>query len=546
MAQQKSLLDRDRYCCSICLDLLCNPGTLTCGHSYCLDCIRQHWDNQALSGVYSCPQCRQTFKTRPALVKTTVLADVMEELKRTQLQDTPPDHCYDGPEDVGCDVCTGRKMKAIKTCLVCQVSYCEDHLQSHYLVAGLKRHKLVEPAADLQDNICPRHNEVMNIFCRQDRQAICHLCFLDEHRSHDTVSAEAERNERQKELSGYQRATRARVKEVEQDLEVLQQEMVSINRFADEAVRSADEMFVDLIRSVERRRSEVTAETRTEQEAGLKRVRDLRKNLEQELVQMKGSGAVLDRLSQTQSHVTFLQKYPWNYSIRRSTARPTRDVRTTQRFNNGTVALVEMKDKLALFLKDNSAQLSLAEAPVEVLPSEQLHTRAQLLTYSCELSIDPSTTRLLLTPGDRGVTQRGGTAGGCRSKESLTGRHYWEVKWKGFVTINVGYKDSSWDHQGFGKDSQSWALIIQPNTVQFQHDRIPIRILGPPPSRVGVYLDYSSGTLCFYSISDTMTLLHKVKTTFTKPLYAGLWLDGLWLVGLRTGGNAEFCYLRNL
>ncbi|XP_059914733.1 E3 ubiquitin/ISG15 ligase TRIM25-like isoform X2 [Gadus macrocephalus] len=511
MAQQKSLLDRDRYCCSICLDPLCNPGTLACGHSYCLDCIRQHWDNQALKGVYSCPECRKTFKTRPAVVKTTILANVMEDLKRTQLQDTPPEHCYDGPEDVGCDVCTGRKMKAIKTCLVCQVSYCEDHLQSHYLVAGLKRHKLVEPAADLQDNICPRHNEVMNIFCRQDRQAICHLCFLDEHRSHDTVSAEAERNERQKELSGYQRATQARVKEVEQDLEVLQQEMVSINRFADEAVRRADEMFVDLIRSVERQRSEVTAETRTEQEAGLKRVRDLRKNLEQELVQMKGSGADLDRLSQTQSHITFLQKYPWNYSIRRSTARPTRD------------------------------------APVEVLPSEQLHTRAQLLTYSCELSIDPSTTHLLLTPGDRGVTQRGGTAGGCRSKESLTGRHYWEVKWRaGFVTINVGYKDSSWDHQGFGKDRQSWALIIQPNIVQFQHDRIPIRIPGPPPSRVGVYLDYRAGTLCFYSISDTMTLLHKVKTTFTKPLYAGLWLDGLWLVGLRTGGTAEFCYLRNL
>uniref|UniRef100_A0A8C5BZR6 Uncharacterized protein n=1 Tax=Gadus morhua TaxID=8049 RepID=A0A8C5BZR6_GADMO len=492
MAQQNSLLDQDRYCCSICLEQLCNPGTLTCGHSYCLDCIRQHWDNQALRGVYSCPQCRQTFERRPALVKNTILADVMEDLKRTRLRDTPPDHCYAGPEDVGCDVCTGRKMKAIKTCLVCLVSYCEDHLQSHYLVAGLKRHKLVEPTADLQNNICPRHNEVMNVFCRQDQQAICHLCSIEEHRSHDTVSAEAERNERQKELSGHQRATRARVKEVEQDLEVLQQEMDSINLSADEAVKRADEISADHIRSIERRRSEVIEETRTEQKAGLKRIQDLRKSLEQELVQMKRSGDDLDRLSQTQSHVTFLQKYPWNNSIRRSTRRPTK------------------------------------EAPVEVLLPEQPHTRAQFLTYSCEMGIDPSTTRLLLTRSNRGVFKQVGTAGGCRSKEILTGRHYWEVKWRaGFVAITVGYKDSSWIHQGFGKDSQSWALIIRLDAVQFQHNGITTLIPGPPPSRVGVYLDYRAGTLCFYSISDTMTLLQGVQTTFTQPLYAGLRLDGL-------------------
>ena len=548
MAEKNSLLDQNKHCCSICLELLCNPGTLACGHSYCLDCIKKHWDNQDVRGVYSCPQCRQTFKPRPALVKNTILADVMEDLKRTRLRDSPPDRCYAEPVDVDCDVCTGRKMKAIKSCLVCLVSYCEEHLQSHYLVAGLKRHQLVEPAADLQDNICPRHGELMKIFCRQDGQAICHLCSIDEHRSHDTVSAQAERNERQKELSGHQTATRARVKEVEQDLEVLQQEMDSISRSADEAVKCADKIFADLIHSVERRRSEVTAETRTEQKAGLGRVQDQRQSLERELVNMKRSEADLDRLSKTQSHVTFLQKYPWNYSIR-STGQPTRDVRTTQHFNNATVALVEMKDKLELFLKGSSAHTSRAEAPVEVLPPEQPrsrevlppeqpHTRAQFLTYSCELCIDPDTTRLLLTQSNRGVVKEVGTAGGCRSKQSLTGRHYWEVKWRAdLVSVTVGYKDSSWIHRGFGNDNKSWALIIRPNALDFQHNGITPLIPGPRPSRVGVYLDHRAGTLCFYSISDTMTLLHQVQTTFTQPLYAGLWLDGL-----KTGGTAGFCY----
>ncbi|GAA6089556.1 E3 ubiquitin/ISG15 ligase TRIM25-like isoform X3, partial [Tachysurus ichikawai] len=32
------------------------------------------------------------------------------------------------------------------------------------------------------------------------------------------------------------------------------------------------------------------------------------------------------------------------------------------------------------------------------------------------------------------------------------------------------------------------------------------------------------GTLSFYSVSDTMRLLHRVHTTFTQPLYAGFYL----------------------
>lgn len=44
-------------------------------------------------------------------------------------------------------------------------------------------------------------------------------------------------------------------------------------------------------------------------------------------------------------------------------------------------------------------------------------------------------------------------------------------------------------------------------------------------SRVGVYLDHRAGILS-YDVSDTMTLLHRYQTTFTEPLYAGLWVHG--------------------
>ncbi len=84
------------------------------------------------------------------LGKNTMLAEVVEKLKKTNLQSVVPA----GAGDVECDVCTGRKYKAVKSCLVCLNSYCQNHLEQHESFFKGKRHNLTEATGRLQEMIC--------------------------------------------------------------------------------------------------------------------------------------------------------------------------------------------------------------------------------------------------------------------------------------------------------------------------------------------------------------------------------------------------------
>uniref|UniRef100_A0A668UFN7 E3 ubiquitin/ISG15 ligase TRIM25-like n=1 Tax=Oreochromis aureus TaxID=47969 RepID=A0A668UFN7_OREAU len=256
MAEQGFKLDEEKFFCSICLDLLNEPVTTSCGHSFCKSCIRNHWDAEDQKGTYTCPQCRQAFMSRPVLGKNTMLADLVEELKKNVLQAAPHPQHYAEPGDVACDVCTERKLKASKSCLQCMASYCELHLQPHYESPNFQRHKLVEALTKLQENMCSVHSKVKELFCHSDQQCICSVCAMEEHSGHDTVSAIAERTERQRELGPRWQKIQQRIQDREKHMKLLQQQMEAIASSADKAMRDTQTMFNQLHRLVEKRSSD--------------------------------------------------------------------------------------------------------------------------------------------------------------------------------------------------------------------------------------------------------------------------------------------------
>ncbi|XP_039518569.1 tripartite motif-containing protein 16-like isoform X2 [Pimephales promelas] len=533
MAEARISVDQNEFVCPVCLDLLKDPVTILCGHSYCKICISGCWDQEDEKRVYSCPQCRQTFSPRPALGKNTMLAEVVEKLKKTKL----PADCYAGAGDVECDVCTGRKHKAVKSCLVCQESYCQTHLDRHEEYHSRKPHKVIDATGRLQDMICRKHDKELEIFCITDQELLCVWCKEYEHKNHNTESTAAQRTEKQKQLKETQMKIRQRIQQRQKDLHQLREDVESHKRSAHTAVEDSEKIFTEIIRSIERRRSEATQQIRDQEKTAVSRAEERLERLEQEINDLKKRDAELEQLSHTQDHIQFLQSFQSLSAPPESTDKLDVSFGSLSSFDGVRESVRQLRDKLEDFWKEEIKKISDGVTFTNMNPK----TRNDFLQYSHQLSLDLNTVnrQLLLSERNRVITlsdrvqpypdhpDRFDYWYQVLCRESVCGRCYWEIEWSGDgVYISVSYKSISRKglgyECGFGYNDQSWRLNCSSSRNSFIHNNIesdlPVKSIS---RRVGVYVDHSSGTLSFYSVSDTMSLIHTVQTTFTQPLYPG-------------------------
>ncbi|KAM3860001.1 uncharacterized protein ACN63O_016557 [Diretmus argenteus] len=165
-----------------------------------------------------------------------------------------------------------------------------------------------------------------------------------------------------------------------------------------------------------------------------------------------------------------------------------------------------------------------------------------LMKYLCDLTLDPNTVsrNLSLSEDNRMVTRveqeqphpdhpdRFDNLHQVLCINDLTGRCYFEVEWRKDVDIGMTYRGISRREDGedcrIGGNEKSWSLFCYDGRYFAWHNNrstdIPISFSSS--NRVGVYLDWSAGTLSFYRVSsDSLIHLHTFTSTFTEPLYPG-------------------------
>nr|XP_055026897.1 E3 ubiquitin/ISG15 ligase TRIM25-like [Misgurnus anguillicaudatus] len=389
--------DQNPFNCPICLHLLKDPVTITCGHSFCMNCIKECWDQDDQKGVYSCPQCRQIFTPRPVLNRSTVLAELVGKIKREEPQavEATPQKSSAGSGDVECDVCIETKLKAIKFCLVCVASYCESHIQSHYISPAFKRHKLVNASPHLLEQICSQHDKPLELYCCQDQQLICMQCALINHQNHSMASPAAKRQEIQGQVESNQHSLQEEIHNREMKVQEVKQAIDSHKSSAQEAVKQTEKIFTELISSMEKDQAKITENIRNQEKAEERKAEELIHILEQEIIDLRRRNKELGQLSQIDNDICFIQNFSsiYNYQCSNLCNIPVNQLLT---FEEIPTILSELKSQLNDLREQDTVRISEKVPTIHILNDEKTtkylpsnpKIREEFLIYSSELSLN--------------------------------------------------------------------------------------------------------------------------------------------------------------
>ncbi|XP_058241460.1 tripartite motif-containing protein 16 [Hemibagrus wyckioides] len=450
--------------------------------------------------------------------------------------------------NVLCDFCLVKKMRAVKSCLTCLTSFCETHLQAHYEYPALMKHKLVPATGQLKEKICAEHDKLLEVFCRSDQMCVCVLCIMDEHKKHDIVSAAAERTEKQKQLSAKLTSSQQKIDERVRKWQDLLQATESLKHSSQNVLEENERIFTELMQALERRYNDVKEMILAQETALITQAERHLSRMEEEITLLKMKHNDLERLSHSEDHIHFLQSWqslsaPSGYEDLSKVS-----LAHIHSFDKVKKAISELKVQVEDVSKVELNKISSAAREVQILQILEPKTRDEFLQYYCQLSLDPLTAHpnLHLSKGNTVVQMKSELKSypehpdrfdfwqQVMCREAMTGgRYYWEIEWSG-TEVDIAVTSKEISRKGndnvcsFGWTDTSWSLYCSESKYNFMHDSKRISLPLANSSRIGVYLDHKAATLAFYSVSDTMTLLHKVNTSFTQPLYAGF---GVWGYG---------------
>lgn len=209
-SEQSSVL-QEELTCPVCLDLYRDPYLLPCGHNFCKTCL-DRLKRQAERGRLRCPECRDSHRCGTSFQKNFKLANISDDYRQrrratnaaaTALKSrdllslsltsqparsmfaVPCDYCpsvaaeasgvgaaaegsssasvsqEDGDGlDVASAAAASSSTFAVKTCLKCEVSMCQEHVKPHLELPAFREHPLTEPMNDLWKRKCPDHDEI--------------------------------------------------------------------------------------------------------------------------------------------------------------------------------------------------------------------------------------------------------------------------------------------------------------------------------------------------------------------------------------------------
>ncbi|XP_067441762.1 E3 ubiquitin-protein ligase TRIM39-like [Thunnus thynnus] len=524
MSTGSCLRSEDQFLCSICLDVFTDPVTTPCGHNFCKNCITEHWN---VNIPCKCPMCKKVFYTRPELHINTFISEMVSRFRQEAQQKASSSSSKQQaakPGEVPCDVCTGTKLKALKSCLVCLTSYCETHLEPHLTVSGLKRHQLMDPVANLEDRMCMKHDKPLELFCKTDQTCVCMLCSVLDHKTHDVVPLKEEYEGKKAELGKTEAEIQQMIQKRRLKIQEIKHSIDFSKKDADREKAEGVQVFTTLNESLERSLNELIETIEEKQRMTEKQSEDLIKELEQEISELMKRRSEVKQLSRSEDHLHLLQNF---LSLKAAPAtKDWTEVSVYPPSYEGTVvrAVTQLEETLSKEMK------KLFEAELK-----------RVQQYAVDVTLDPHTANPKLILSDDGKQVNHGDVkknlpdnpkrfSHCScvlGKQSFSsGRFYFEVQVKGKTDWDLGVARESINRKGqitLRSQDGYWTIRLRNGNEYNARNDSPVRLsLKSQPQKVGVFVDYEEGLVSFYDVDAAALIYSFTGCSFTKKLYTFL------------------------
>ncbi|KAM4632077.1 LOW QUALITY PROTEIN: E3 ubiquitin/ISG15 ligase TRIM25-like [Discoglossus pictus] len=398
---------REELNCCICLNIYTDPVILTCGHNFCQVCIGSVLDTQEGSGVYTCPECRETFNTRPAVQRNLKLRNIM-----TLLLPTHPELEETG---IFCTYCD-----STKTCLHCEASLCDKHLKKH---SKSQEHVLMEPTISPEKRKCSIHKKLLEYYCTRDAVCVCGVCCaFGDHNGHQVeLLNEASEKKKVKQRNALEKLT-SKKKETDRRAQRLQEHQEEVQERAAGVTERVTALIRDIRRQLEVLEKRVLSEIPWQEEKVYSQ--SLIKELEKEK----------DELSRKMSHIEELCTMTDPLSVlQREDAEKERNTDCGKQDNN--LPALEEWDEVLISVRLHRALSDIVtdvKAKRGLCEQEAPDILVDVNTACCYISVSGDRKTATYTDIDQERPDRPERFVNCCqfliTNSFTSGRHYWEVE----------------------------------------------------------------------------------------------------------------------
>ncbi|XP_038590574.1 E3 ubiquitin-protein ligase TRIM39-like [Micropterus salmoides] len=523
MAAANYLRSEDQFLCSICLDVFTDPVSTPCGHNFCKNCITEHWD---INVPCQCPMCNEVFNTRPKLRVNTFISEMAAQFRQSAQQDACSSSSnitqqqVSKPGEVPCDVCTGTKLKALKSCLVCLVSYCDTHLEPHLTASGLKRHQLIDPVENLEARMCTKHDKPLELFCKTDQTCVCTFCTVSDHKMHDVVPLKEEYEGKKAELGKTEAEIQQMIQKRRLKIQEIKQSVGLSEEDADREKAEGVQVFTSLKESVERGLKELIDTIEEKQRTTEQQAEGFIKELEQEISELIKRRTEVEQLSRSEDHLHLLQSFQ-SLNIHPPPTKDWTKISVHPSFE-GTVrrAVNQLEEKLSKEMK------KLFESELK-----------RVQQYAVDVTLDPDTAhpKLILSDDGKEVSHGGvkmdipdnperfDICVDVLGKQSFSsGKFYFEVQVKGKTDWDLGVARESINRKGditLSPEKGYWTVWLRNGNQYRALAGPPVRLsLKSRPQKVGVFVDYEEGLVSFYDVDAAALIYSFTGCCFTDKL----------------------------